>query len=185
MNKIFYRKVLDKTMAINWDEYIRLTTLEANLYSLEIYNPKEGLTIRDKYSILDKLHKRREKHPHVSFLYVESTTSKVKGFKYIHTGKPGRPKKHICGNKVAGHVHIAIIGTSEKSAYKYVKDVKEAINKRFLKSAPYTKRCRSESKGNREHAINYINYCLNQADLKRTAGDFNFYEFQSYPSLSG
>lgn len=170
-------------MRVSLDELERAVTLEAKLYGIEVYFPKGGLTQQDKYSVLNTLNRYRRKHSHVSFLYVESTTSKVTGEKTIKTGKPGRPKKALVGKKVMEHVHIAAIGNSQKSAYSYVMDVKRALNKRFLKKEPFCKRCKTESKGNKRHAINYINYCLEQADLRRTAGDFDFYEYSNYPKL--
>lgn len=168
---------------MTFEEIDKLVTLVAKLYAINVYYPKEGFSQQDKDSILNTLHRYRGKHPHVSFLYVESTTGNVKGRKTIKTGKPGRPKKDVMGKKVVPHVHIAAIGTEDRSAYSYVEDVKKAINKRFQKKKPYVKRCKRESKGSREHAINYINYCLDQSDLRRTAGDFDFYKFENYPKL--
>lgn len=161
----------------------KMYTLDAKLYAVNVYYPKEGLTQQDKNSMLNTLHRYRGKHPYVSFLYIESTTGNVKGRRTIKTGKPGRPKKVVKGKKVAPHVHIAAIGTEDRSAYTYVEEVKKAINKRFQRKEPYTKRCKRESKGNRMHAVNYISYCLEQADLRRTAGDFDFYKFESYPKF--
>lgn len=167
---------------MSYEEYEAFITLPATLYGIDVFNPKEGLTSQDIDSILNTLYRYREAYPFGSFLLVTSTTDATHR-KVIKTGKRGRPKSVPVGKKVPRHVHIAVIGDEQHSAYKYKEDIQKAINKRLTDSKFRIKSTKDESKGHEEHAANFIGYCFRQADRRRTAGNFDFYKYQYYNSV--
>ena len=150
-------------------EYLRNTDVGATVYGIEVYQPKEGLSQQDKWAIQNALKRKQGKYSHVSYLYVESTTSDVKGSEKLKCQGAGRPKTVPIGKKVQEHVHIAVIGTEEQSAYKYAIEMVKFVNKRFGE-----KRASWKSKGREEHAHCYIHYLLRQADHIRRGGDYDF-----------
>lgn len=165
---------------LSHDLYLEEVTLPAALYRVEIFHTEtDGLSSQDIESIKKTLERYRKKHPHASYLFVESTTSDVKGVIVNKTGKRGRPKKRPNGKKVAKHAHLAIIGDIEQSAHSYAQDVSKAINKRFKH-----KKTKVESLGHMEYAINFIRYCYKQADSKSMRGGFDFSKYSGYPKLS-
>ena len=106
----------------------------------------------------------------VNWLAVFSTTtSETAEIKQIKTGKRGRPKKQIYGTKVSGHTHISVKGEMKKSAYKTAQVIKRAFNKKYHRPIS-----RVVSKGNQFDARVWIGYCLKQADIIRSGGDFDF-----------
>lgn len=167
---------------MSYEEYEDFITLPATVYGIDVFNPKEGLTQQDIFSILNTLHRYRAAYLFVSFLLVTSTTDAVRR-EVIRTGKRGQPKKVPVGKKVPQHVHIAVIGDEQHSAYTYKEAVQEAINKRLADGKFRIKSTKDESKGHKEHAANYIGYCFRQADSVRTAGEFNFYRYRNFNSI--
>lgn len=147
-----------------------INRLPSILYSLYVYRRGEELTNADIFSIENTLNRYRKKYPHVSFLMVVSNTDSHFCIKRlcIEQGRKGRPTTKIIGKQVPRHVHIAIIGDEKHSPYKFLKDVKKALDKRFN-----GKKCSYWSKGDNEHAINFINYILRQSYRQRKNGLFN------------
>lgn len=144
--------------------------IDANCYGLEVY--QTPLTEKDFLQIVEKL-KYYCKKDKVSFLAVFSTTASNTAEQAVeHTGKRGRPRKIVHGDKVDAHVHLSIVGTKEKSAYSTAQKVKKSIDKKYEKPV-----CQVQSKGNTVHAYNYIAYSLRQADMIRTGGDFDFRQY--------
>ncbi len=158
-------------------DFEQAVDLKAILYGLEIKLRNKGLTPQDMDSILNTLYRYQDDFPFVSFLYVESTTDAIDR-KRITTNKAGRPKEVPIGPNVPPHVHIAIIGDKENSAWKYKEIVKEAINKRFKMRI-----VKDQSKGKNEWAINYINFCFRQKDTYIQSGPFKFTFYKRYPSF--
>ena len=144
--------------------------LPATLYGLYVHKTGNHLTIKDIYSIENTLNRYRKKYPFVSFLMVVSNTDSKFCSKRdcIEIGKRGRPITKIIGKQVPLHVHIAVIGDKNHSAYKYVKEVKKALEKHFKSNS-----CSYWTKGSEKHAINYINYILKQSFRPRKCGIFN------------
>lgn len=158
-----------------YDENIEF---EATPYYIEVYHDKEnGLDEKDKMSILNTLKRYRNKYPFSSYLYVESTRRKVKHRKKIYTGKPGRPKEIVAGQKALPHVHIVLIGNQEHSVWTCATKIEKAIDKRLRRNGLRGKRAKLIGFKSNQHAVNYINYALLQADMVRTEGDYDFYKF--------
>ena len=158
------------------EEWYREMQLPAVAYSIEVYVKGKDLTKQDKISIINTLHRHRQRHLYASFLYVESTTACNKDAvrKVLLTGKRGKPVTKPVGRKVASHVHIVVIGDKEHSAWQYANDVKQTIDKRFKQ---FNHKCaKVVSLGDSIHARNYIAYCNRQADSVRTGGVFCFKE---------
>lgn len=138
------------------------------LYAIYFY--KVNLTQKDIYSIENTLRRYSGKYPHVSYLLTISNTDsshcaqrdiKIKG-------KKGRPKSVVLGHKVPTHVHLCVIGNEECSAYKCIRALIKAFNKRFK-----AKICSFSSKGKCQWAKNFIDYSLRQANSVSKNGIFN------------
>ena len=151
----------------SYHDYYRL---DANCYSVEIY--QKPLTEHDFLVIAEKM-KYYCRKDGVSWLAVYSTTDSDTAQQTAErTGKRGRPKKLVQGTKIDGHTHNIIVGTKEKSAYSTAQQIKKSIDKKYNR-----KICKVVSKGNSDHAYNDMKYCLKQADVVRTGGDFDFYQY--------
>ena len=142
--------------------------LPAMLYAINLF--KINLTEKDIFSIKNTLRRYCKKYPYVSYLLVVSNTdSKYCTQREIRIkGKRGRPKTIILGNKIPTHIHLSIMGNKTHSAYKYVKEIIKAFNKRFNGNI-----CSFCSKGKDEHAKNFIDYSLRQANSVSKNGIFN------------
>lgn len=149
---------------------LSINSLPATVYGLYVYNNGENLTDRDIYAIKNTLSYYREIYTHVSFLMGVSNTDSRFCTKRtcIEKGKQGRPVTKVIGKQVDRHVHIAVIGDEKNSSYKFLRDVRKALNKRFNGN-----KCSYWSKGYKEHAINYIDYILRQSYKIRKSGIFN------------
>ena len=150
----------------------RLKEFEEKLpgYLYAIYLFKTKLSKQDIYAIQNALRRYSKKYPHISYLLVVSNTDsnhclqrelKIKG-------KKGRPKTLVFGNKVDTHIHLSILGNEKKSAYRCVKDLKNAINKHFNENI-----CIYAGWGKSQKAKNFINYSLKQANSINKSGIFN------------
>ncbi len=142
--------------------------LPAYLYAIYLFKTK--LLKRDIYAIQNALKRYSKKYPHISYLLVVSNTDsshclqrelKIKG-------KKGRPRTVVFGNKIDTHIHLAIIGNEQKSAYRCAKDLKKALNKHFKGNI-----CIYEGYGKGQKAKNFINYSLKQANSVNKNGIFN------------
>ena len=157
-------------MRFNITDYFDYYRLDATAYSIEIY--QKPLTERDFLVIAEKM-KYYCRKDGASWLAVYSTTDSKDAEQAVErTGKRGRPRKIVQGTKIDGHIHNIIVGTAEKSAYSTAHAIKKSIDKKYKKPA-----CRVVSKGNNAHAYNDMCYCLRQADVVRTGGDFDFAEY--------
>lgn len=141
--------------------------LPATLYALYLF--KVELTKQDIYSIENTLERYNKKYPYISYLLAISNTDSDHCLqREIKKHTRGRPKTVVIGNKIPIHIHLSVLGNEEHSAYKYLKDVQKAINKRFNR-----KICSFYSKGKSDAAKNFINYSLKQASYIRKSGTFN------------
>ena len=75
----------------------------------------------------------------------------------------------IIGKKVSSHCHLSVVGTKEKSAYNTAVRFKKSVDKKRGRKV-----CRVVSKGDQFDARIWIGYCLKQADILRSGGDFDF-----------
>ena len=141
--------------------------LPAAVYAIYIF--QTGLTERDFLAISAKL-RYYANLDDVSWLAVYSTTeSQSVQNKPQNNGKRGRPKKNVVGKKVNPHCHLTVVGTKEKSAYNTAVRFKKSVDKKRGK-----KITRVVSKGDSFDARIWIGYCLKQADILRSGGDFDF-----------
>lgn len=140
--------------------------LDANLYSIELY--KQEISIEEFNSIVAVFRYLCIKNG-VSFLAVLSTTDSLFAISYFEkSGKRGRPRRKVYGKKVEPHIHTALVGTADKSAFSVCQEIcKRLKNKHKIES-------KIVSKGREQHAYNYVRYCFNQADISRSFGDFDF-----------
>jgi len=138
------------------------TKLPAVLYAIHVYSE---VSEKDIMAYENYLNYQRKKYPFIShFVGVSNTDSKT-AFKHIErTGKRGRPKTKVDGNKVKRHVHIGVMGNAEKSGYSVAKNVANSINKRAGK------------KITKIQPVNagFINYVYSQSDTFHQGGDFDF-----------
>lgn len=141
--------------------------LPATLYAIYLY--KVELTKQDIDSIKNTLERYNRKYPYVSYLLtISNTDSRYCLQREIRKHKRGRPKTVVIGNKVSIHIHLSVLGDEKHSAYKYLKDVQKAINKRFKRNI-----CSFYSKQKSDAAKNFIRYSLKQASSIRKSGIFN------------
>ena len=128
-----------------------------------------GLTEREFLAIAAKL-RYYANLDGVSWLAVFSTTESCTAeSKPYKSGTRGRPTKQIIGKKVSSHCHLSVVGTKEKSAYNTAVRFKKSVDKKRGK-----KICKIVSKGDSFDARIWIGYCLKQADVLRSGGDFDF-----------
>ncbi len=141
--------------------------LPATLYAVYLY--KVELTKQDIYSIKNILERYSEKYPYVSYLLtISNTDSSHCSQREIRKHTRGRPKTVVIGNKIPIHIHLSVLGDNTRSAYKYLKDIQKAINKRFKQNI-----CSFYSKGKSNEAKNFIMYSLKQASSIRKSKIFN------------
>ena len=76
---------------------------------------------------------------------------------------------YICGKKTSPHCHLSVIGSPTKSAYSTALKFKNAVDKKRGRKV-----CRVVSKGDSYDGRVWIGYCLKQADILRSGGDFDF-----------
>lgn len=153
-------------------ESYRLKEMKSDLPGVvyAIYLLETNISKKDIFSIQHKLKKCIEKYTYVSYLLVSSNTDSkycVRRKIKLKKGR-GRYKTIVIGKKIDMHIHLAVMGDEEKSAYKCVEEIKEAINNRIK-----GKKCTSVPKGKEVHAKNFINYCLKQANHINKSGRFN------------
>lgn len=140
--------------------------IDSTLYSVEIY--KQGITLDGYYKIVSLMRYLCKKN-NISFLCVLSTTDSLFAISYFEkSGKRGRPKRKVNGRKVAAHVHTAVIGTAEKSAFSVCQEICKRLKNKHRISA------KTVSKGREQHAYNFVKYLFNQADITRSYGEFDF-----------
>lgn len=142
--------------------------LIATVYAIHLF--QTNLSKNDIYSIQNTIKRYTQKYPYVSYLLVVSDTDSEKCERReikLNEGR-GRYKTIVIGRKVERHIHLAVIGDENNSAYKCVNEIKKAFNKRF--NGAKTQYC---SVGNSTHAKNFINYCLRQANQVNKSGIFN------------
>lgn len=160
-------------MRFSVKDFLDCFNLNANVYSVEIY--KTPLLKKEFLQLVEifKYHCRKDG---ISWMIVYSTTeSKSAEQTTERTGKRGRPRKTVSGNKIEGHIHSTLIGDSAKSAYSTACGIKESIDKKYKN---YGKRIsKVVSKGNSYRAYTFMKYCMKQADIIRTGGDFDFKEY--------
>ena len=141
--------------------------LPARIYAVYLF--ETGLTERDFLAISAKL-RYYANLDGVSWLAVYSTTeSRSAQNKTKINGKRGRPKKYVVGKKVTPHCHLSVIGSPTKSAYSTALKFKNAVDRKSRRQV-----CRVVSKGDQFDARIWIGYCLKQADILRSGGDFDF-----------
>lgn len=150
--------------------------LDATVYSVEIY--KTPLSLKEFLQLVEKFKYYCRKND-ISWMLIYSTTdSKSAELITKRTGKRGRPCKTVKGNKIDGHIHSALIGNSSKSAYSTANIIKNSIDKKY--NSRGIKCSKTVSKGNSYHAYEFIKYCMKQADIERTGGDFDFRAYVQY-----
>lgn len=141
--------------------------LPARIYAVYLF--ETGLTEREFLAIAAKL-RYYANLDGVSWLAVFSTTESCTAeSKPYKSGTRGRPTKQIIGKKVSSHCHLSVVGTKEKSAYNTAVRFKKSVDKKRGK-----KICKIVSKGDSFDARIWIGYCLKQADILRSGGDFDF-----------
>ena len=141
--------------------------LPAVVYGLHLF--ETNLTKREFLAIAAKL-RYYANMDGVSWLAVYSSTESATAQRKTHNnGKRGRPKKYVVGKKVNSHCHLSLIGTPIKSAYSAAIRFKNAVDKKSRR-----KIARVVSKGDSYDARIWIGYCLKQADILRSGGDFDF-----------
>lgn len=141
--------------------------LPATVYAIYLF--ETGMTEREFLAICSKLRYYATQNG-VSWLAVFSTTESCTAeSKPYKSGTRGRPTKQIIGKKVSPHCHLSVVGTKSKSAYSAAIRFKNAVDKKRGRKV-----CRVVSKGDSFDARNWISYCLKQADILRSGGDFDF-----------
>lgn len=137
--------------------------LKATLYAIYVYLEIDEKDIK---AYEDCLRYQQKKNTFSSWFLAPSSTDSKTAFKYSErTGKRGRPKTKVDGDKVKRHVHIGVMGNAEKSGYSMAKTVANSINKRAGKKV--TRVVAMQGAG-------FITYSYQQADSFRQGGDFDF-----------
>jgi len=148
---------------LNLDEVIFSTPTP--IYLIELF--WRGLTDRDMDNIERKFHYHQQRYfPFCSWAVAGSEIegdSARKGKE--RTGKRGRPKTVVYGNKVERHAHIPIIGDETCSGYSFAKKMCAILNKSAGKTVAKLRNTRS---------ILFIDYCIRQSYRFHTGGKFNW-----------
>lgn len=94
----------------------------------------------------------------------------------IHSGKVGRPKTIVKGNKVGRHIHLFTIATDKDTDLGIVlEDIKKFISKRRNKK-PTIK----QSKSKPVDSMNYVQYMTRQADHLYSDNRFDWGYFDEW-----
>lgn len=135
----------------------------AVLYSIELYFEATDKDIED----LQNAYKyARKKNPHISWFIADSDTDSKTAIKAtVKTGKRGRPKTVVYGDKVPRHIHTGVMGNEEQSAWKVAEHIRVKMNKKKGK-----KIARVVSK----QGVGFIRYSCMQANNFYKGGDFDF-----------
>lgn len=142
------------------------TCLLSILYAIYIF--KTNLSVREIYFVENLLNKYQKKFPYASYLLVVSNTDSKYCVrrKIIFKKERGRPVTVVIGRKINTHIHLAIMGDGNKSAYKFVKALIKELKKHGIG-------CMAISKGMHIHSKHFINYMLKQANTVRKSNKFN------------
>ncbi len=133
---------------------------------------QSGVEKRDVHALNTWLRRKSDKEG-LSFLLDESTTENAYTERYVRTGKRGRPKRVVVGDKVGRHVHC-IIGSSDSSLN--VKELKTTTSE-------YLRKRQKKRKNLKQHKIKeltgmyIVKYQYNQADHRYSYGDYDFSYF--------
>lgn len=157
-------------MRFSIKDYLDYFELDANLYSIELY--VTPISEKDFKAIADQFRYYCRKTGCSWLVILSSTEAKTAQRKSKRTGKRGRPVQSVHGKRVDSHIHTAVKGNKDKSAFTTCGLIKNALNKRYRKKVS-----KIVSKGKGLHAFNYIGYALRQADSRRSGGDFNFLDY--------
>lgn len=144
------------------------TEFPSNVYSIEIY---VELFPTDFEKLFQKFRYYCKKEDCSFLLCLSTTESKTAKRRRIKNHGRGRPKKIILGTTVPGHAHTAVL-KADGSARQCCLAIKKSLDRKYQKPI-----ARIVSKGKNEHAENYVQYSLKQADCIRQGGDFSFTEF--------
>ncbi len=135
----------------------------AVLYSIELYfeaTDKDIIDLQNAYKYA------RKKNPHISWFIADSDTDSKTAFKVIErTGKQGKQKIVVYGDKVPRHIHTGVMGNEEKSAWKVAEHIRVSMNKKKGK-----KIARVVSM----QGVGFIRYSCMQANHFYKGGDFDF-----------
>ena len=140
--------------------------IDTPLYGLEIY--KVPLTEKEFFAICKRLSYYAKKDGSSWFAVHSTTDHKTAAQSTIKTGRAGRPRKIVKGEKVAPHMHIGVVGIH---GHRTAQSVKKAVNKKFEGSFSRV------THKNNLHAYNYVAYAFRQSDFYRSGGDFDFLEY--------
>ena len=162
-------------MKFTLEEYYNwLTSLKTGRQAYQVRIFIQNLSLRDFLNISRKFQYYCGKDG-VSWLCVYSSTDSENARPvFIKTGKPGRPKKKVEGDKVPAHMHFIIIGTSDKSPRQTGLKLTKSINKYGYKKGFLTKKSQLHSLADGDHFFNDVAYDLTQSDNYRSGGDFDF-----------
>lgn len=156
-------------MRFKLKDLIKWLSVGKTAYSVWIFVP---LSKDDYVNVISEKFRHYGEKYGASWLTAYSTTdSKTATVTYERTGKRGRPKKIIVGDKVDGHCHNLIL--SRKAA----NDIKKSIDKTY-KERGFNKRVsRVKCVSDGLHLFNTVEYCIRQADICNSGGDFKFKEY--------
>lgn len=162
-------------MQFNAKDFVEYYKVGATAYSVEIY--VTPLSVDDYKTIVEKF-KYYGKRDGVSWQAIYSTTDSDTAKQTVNkTGRVGRPRKIVNGQKIDGHTHNIILGNANKSAHGTAQAIKKSIDKSYARKGKKTKVCKVVSISDGEHFYNKVGYDLRQADIIRTGGDFDFEEY--------
>ncbi len=153
--------------------FLRDTELPASLYQLFIINDDKhgGLTQKQIWRIENVLKNALKYFFNIKVFMVVSTTSSENAHRVPKT-IDGRQHTVVEGTKVPTHVHIGAIGSVSLSAKSYMYVVHERLKKLGIQS-------KFHSKGHKNWAMNYLDYCRRQADSLHQFGMLDF-DFRKY-----
>ena len=161
---------------------LRAVKFPGVLYRLDLYMAP---TKRDIYALENACRRYQKQYPYVSWFIAISTTKthadkvyryagekRVKNYRTYSrrspqkTGKRGRPKMVVDGERTSLHIHQGAVGSGGQSANTFQKKVAVAMNKRYGgKKVASPKSMKGAA---------FIAYCYEQADSFHTGGDFDF-----------
>ncbi|MBE6156325.1 MAG: hypothetical protein E7161_01075 [Firmicutes bacterium] len=128
------------------------------------FNSKEEIEkkLKNIYQAMLRRKHTDERFRDISFIVGTSETKSSGAYiSYNRTGKRGRPKRVVVGEKIPWHLHIYVISIGE-----YASTFSEEIIK-YLK-----KRGFETSKNKNDSVNNALNYLERQSLYKRTGGDY-------------
>lgn len=132
--------------------------------TVDKFNNQEEIErkLKNIYQAMLRIKNKDERFKDISFIVgVSNTNPKGSYISHIRTGKRGRPKRIVVGEKLLWHLHIYVVSTGEYAST-FSEDIINYLKKTGFKT----------SKNKNDSVSNAINYLERQSLKKWVGGDY-------------